>query len=103
MKWLTWILTCLMVYMACSPCSDENIGISGKIITAFHAESDHEPVQRDICSPLCVCNCCSVISVVPHQPISEVAIHIPELTKTNFSYQPGFSQYSDSIWQPPRV
>ena len=72
-------------------------------IASLHSEADTPIHAEDACSPLCICNCCSGVTLLPHT--SEVPQTI------SIVFQREYSTYKQvnrldlfySIWQPPKL
>lgn len=95
-----FILTALSTYPCTDggSCADEKK--TGKTVTV--SEHEHSPNEIDLCSPFCVCSCCST-----------------QVSQPNYFFYTAFSpMYSDfnskvrshsvksiyfSIWQPPKL
>lgn len=105
MKWFTLILSLYMVLIACIPCMDEEAMEENTqttaILKATTAQDQHAPLP-DLCSPLCLCSCCSgfvinsVNTILPSPAAGAVeryAYYQPQATLAP----------SYSIWQPPKV
>ncbi|WP_460893971.1 DUF6660 family protein [Rufibacter soli] len=104
MKWFAVLLSVFMIVMSCVPCADAAQGEDTLAQTNISSNQDsdaHSPVT-DLCSPLCICNCCAgftlltanlktnslVVKITIQEPIyQEVAARTPTF----------------SIWQPPRL
>jgi hypothetical protein len=64
-------------------------------------QNDHHPAA-DVCSPLCMCNCCGGITIM----IDQIAVDITpvQFTTTQHPYiQQLPAEIAFSIWQPPKV
>jgi len=72
--------------------------------THIEKQTDKTP-SSDLCSPFCVCSCCS-ISVV-QQPTSLMAVSTSIVddpsSKLSDYKTPSTSSFPNSIWQPPKV
>jgi hypothetical protein len=77
---------------------------SSQIILVTPNDSDNHTAASDLCSPLCICSCCSCSGVEIN--ILQVSIeHVPAIVEESISSysQVSFHQPSFSIWQPPKV
>jgi hypothetical protein len=89
------------------PCEDvhQESG-SKKTELSFNVDESHSKDKGDICSPLCVCNCCQ-ITVTAFK--MDVSMNIPKQIQTFFSKKILFQknnfayQVYDYIWQPPKI
>ncbi len=101
MKWLAILLSIYLIILSCIPCADAAPGADTMEQTITNSNStDHFPAA-DLCSPLCVCNCCAGFALqATAQKVSpavfEIAIPAPAYRSVAVS-QPSFS-----IWQPPK-
>jgi len=63
---------------------------------------DHHDAEKDVCSPLCACSCCSSQVIIP----SSLVLITPTLPlKRDFSEYTVIHDMGPqySIWQPPRL
>lgn len=89
------------------PCADvhQQSG-SGKTELSIHIDESHSKDKGDICSPLCICNCCQMtVTAFKMEPLIKVPLQIQTyfskkilFQKNNFAYQ-----VYDHIWQPPKI
>lgn len=111
MKFAIHIFTIYILSLSIVPCGDGGNGIVEIAKHFFGVEhqhiSDHDQDSNgcggDICSPFCVCNCCSITLDIPTQPIFLVKNLLPISTKI-FTFFSNFISFSfhHSIWQPPK-
>ena len=96
MKFITLILSLLVMALTLVPCSD----------TPCDTEKTHTHEQHDDqCTPFCTCVCCGAQTQVPQYPftyshspiITYISLSLPQYNST---YTPGFHH---SIWQPPKI
>ncbi|MEI7486201.1 MAG: DUF6660 family protein [Chryseobacterium sp.] len=96
------ILAMYFVVLSVMPCED----IHKKTELSFSLDESHSKDKGDICSPLCVCNCCQ-ITVTAFK--MDVSMNIPKQIQTYFSKKILFQknnfayQVYDHIWQPPKI
>ena len=100
-----------MLALSLVPCGDGGGGIVELANHFFEIEhqhvSDHNQHSKgcgdDTCSPFCVCACCS-ISVNAPTNINFTDKYIALFSQNLLSYKSDFypSNFSSSIWQPPR-
>jgi len=101
------ILAMYFMVLTIMPCEDvHKQSGSNKTELSFSVDESHSKDKGDICSPLCVCNCCQ-ITVTAFK--MDVSMNIPKqiqayfskkilFQKNNFAYQ-----VYDHIWQPPKI
>lgn len=73
---------------------------------SFRVDESHSKDKGDICSPLCVCNCCQItVAAFRMDTLIEAPTQIHYyfskkilFQKNNFAYQ-----VYDHIWQPPKI
>lgn len=103
MKLVALFLSILLFTLNYIPCKDvvssekntqDNIEFAGSHSSDKHGDDD--------CSPLCVCNCCSVPSI-PSTPINIVAHVVPNKIKHVIGYNEQLLDISLPIWQPPQL
>ena len=111
MKLLLYIFTIYMIALSLVPCGDGGGGVINFIDYFAGIErtehSDHEQHSNDcgddLCSPFCVCSCCSTVFDAP----AKLPLRIypptptPEGTPTYFTHLIS-SSFNHSIWQPPK-
>lgn len=101
------ILAMYFVVLSVTPCEDvhQQSG-SKKTELSFNVDESHSKDKGDICSPLCICNCCQ-ITVTAFK--MDVSVNIPKQIQTYFSKKILFQknnfayQVYDHIWQPPKI
>jgi hypothetical protein len=89
------------------PCEDvhQQSG-SNKTELSFNIDESHSKDKGDICSPLCVCNCCQITITAFKM---DVSMNIPKQIQSYFSKKILFQknnfayQVYDHIWQPPKI
>lgn len=107
MNLLRLILAFYFVALSLMPCEDmQKSQGSDQVRLSFIADNSHSKDHGDICSPLCVCNCCQ-ITVAAFK--LDALIDIPEQIRVYFSKKILFHknnfvyQIYDHIWQPPKI
>jgi hypothetical protein len=89
------------------PCEDvQKQSGSNHTQQSFSIQESHSKDKGDICSPLCVCNCCQMtVATFKLDALIEVPTQIHSyfskkilFQKNNFAYQ-----VYDHIWQPPKI
>lgn len=89
------------------PCEDvQKQSGSNYTQQSFSIEESHSKDKGDICSPLCVCNCCQItVAAFKLDALIEVPTQVQTyfskkilFDKNNFAYQ-----VYDNIWQPPKI
>jgi hypothetical protein len=101
MRLISILLSMLIFTLGFMPCADAN-RLSGGNAQQITSKQEHNHPQKDECSPLCICSCCSV--------------HCSQVPVTAFSFakqqaEPVYASYlsspairiASSIWQPPRL
>jgi len=107
MNLLRLILAFYFMALSLMPCEDVHQQISSsKSNISLSMEQSHSKDKGDICSPLCVCNCCQ-ITVTAFK--MEAQVSIPKQAQVYFSKKILFQKHDfayqvyDSIWQPPKI
>ncbi|MDQ0591879.1 tRNA 2-selenouridine synthase SelU [Chryseobacterium ginsenosidimutans] len=107
MNFLRFILAFYFMALSLMPCEDvQKQSGSGHVQQSFSIEESHSKDRGDICSPLCVCNCCQMtVTAFKMDSLIEVPTQIQAyfskkilFHKNNFAYQ-----VYDHIWQPPKI
>ena len=103
MRLLAIILSLYTISLSALPC-DDNLVIDNHQKSSISQDLDsHSHNLLDLCSPFCVCNCCSSNTIEPIQNYKEgiVEISIKEVgTHFDISF---FNNYTSQIYQPPKV
>lgn len=88
------------------PCADAEVNIGNKSVS-MHNETNapSDKHQDDSCSPFCICNCCNcngfhkTIEYAEHSTVIKI-----ETEKNTIGYTSAlFSNFHNSIWQPPQI
>lgn len=108
MNLLRLILAFYFMALSLMPCADvhKQSSGSGQAGLSVSIDESHSKDRGDICSPLCICNCCQMtIASFKMEPLIEVPTKIQSyfskkilFQKNNFAYQ-----MYDHIWQPPKI
>jgi hypothetical protein len=107
MNFLRLILAFYFMALSLMPCEDvhKQPG-SSQTNVALRMEQSHTKDKSDICSPLCICNCCQItVTAFKTEPL----INIPKQVQTYFSKKILFQkndfayQVYENIWQPPKI
>ncbi|GAB0155168.1 hypothetical protein CHRYSEOSP005_04280 [Chryseobacterium sp. Alg-005] len=107
MNLLRLILAFYFMALSLMPCADvhKQSGSSNTEISLRFDES-HSKDKGDICSPLCICNCCQItVAAFKMEPLIDIPakdhLYFSKkilFQKNNFAYQ-----VYDHIWQPPKI
>ncbi|MCS3531064.1 DUF6660 family protein [Chryseobacterium sp. JUb7] len=107
MNLFRFILAFYFMALSVMPCEDvhQKSG-SAEAKLALSIEESHSKDKGDICSPLCVCNCCQItVTAFKMEPLIKIPEQIQAyfckkilFQKNNFAYQ-----VYDHIWQPPKI
>ena len=103
MKFITIILSLLILVLSIKPCSDGNNAedLHQDEITAEH---NHQNDSDDTCPITCICNCCGMS--ITYEPIKtfNLKLNIEISTELISTYQPIYRfNFLSNIWQPPQV
>ena len=103
MNWVKVVLALYITFLACLPCSDIYAQSEPGTASVSAQADDRHQEETDICSPLCICNCCAGVSQIPQAAAYTIAA--PEFYSTDFNslYQEKHLSVYASIWQPPKV
>lgn len=101
------ILAMYFMVLSVMPCEDiHKQSGPDKTLLSLNIDESHSKDKGDICSPLCVCNCCQITVTAFKMDIS---MNIPQKIQTYFSKKILFQknnfayQVYDHIWQPPKI
>ncbi|RQO30144.1 hypothetical protein DBR32_11195 [Taibaiella sp. KBW10] len=110
MKYSTFFFALYLLVLSLVPCSDMynecNRKVETKAAISIAETHDHNNDQEDICSPFCVCSCCS-IGIVSHHftpPVIRIThpffAPAPKISVRNSFF---ISNFYGNIWQPPKL
>ncbi|WP_228443006.1 DUF6660 family protein [Chryseobacterium nematophagum] len=107
MNLFRFILALYFMVLTVMPCQDvHKQSSSSKMDFTLNMEEPHSRDKEDICSPLCICNCCQIAATAFKM---QKLIEFPEQIQTYFSTKILFQknnfayQMYDHIWQPPKI
>jgi hypothetical protein len=103
MRLLAIILSIYTISLSALPCDDMLIVDNQQSISISQDLDNHSHNLLDLCSPFCVCNCCSSNTIEPIHHYKEriTEISIKEVgTHFDISF---FNNYPSQIYQPPQV
>ncbi|WP_312422477.1 DUF6660 family protein [Epilithonimonas sp.] len=108
MNFLRLFLTIYFAVLTVLPCNDVKAQSSAGEFTKIssYSEDSHSKDKGDICSPLCICNCCQMtVGSFKIEPI----LSFPEQIKLYYSKKILFHKNDfaylvyDQIWRPPKI
>lgn len=103
MNWFAILLSVFMMVLSCIPCADA-AEIETPAPTSIQANPDaenHAP-EADLCSPLCICNCCAGFAL--QTSVQKAITAIFKATTTAPGYRVvALANPSFTIWQPPKL
>jgi hypothetical protein len=106
MRFFTFILACYMLVLSIVPCCDAHThNSSNNVLQELTQQYPHEDSCEDICSPFCICSCCSVTVVVPKVnmfSIEKIFMN-PTEKKITYTNMPFSFMFLHNIWQPPKI
>lgn len=108
MNILRLLFTIYFAALSVMPCSDSKAQLkSEEINKTFNLTQDsHSKDEGDVCSPLCICNCCQ-ITITSFK--AEAILNFPKKVKSYYSKKILFQKNDfaylvyDQIWQPPKI
>ena len=103
MKFITIILSLLILVLSIKPCSDEN-NAEDLHQDGISAEHNHQNDGDDACPITCVCNCCGM--AITYLLIKTFNLKFNEKisTKVFSNYQSNYRfDFLSNIWQPPQL
>ena len=103
MKFITIILSLLILGLSIKPCSDGN-NTEDQHQEEISAEHNHQNDSDDTCPITCICNCCGMS--ITYEPIKtfNLKLNIEISTELISTYQPIYRfNFLSNIWQPPQV
>ncbi|WP_394353364.1 DUF6660 family protein [Mucilaginibacter mali] len=103
MKLLTSIWGLYICLLSVLPCHDGEHNPALNQVTSITNHTNDNGQLSDICSPFCICSCCSSVRNIS----SPVIIKIRPLFKSQIKYQaykaPSLLTSNSDIWQPPQL
>lgn len=104
MKSIAFILGLYLVALLVLPCSDMPI-YEGNDTAEMSASQSHSSGDIDLCSPLCICNCCQMVLSLPVSEETPLETLSPIIeTKHLISYPYIIiDSYLGNIWVPPKI
>lgn len=103
MKFVTIILSLIILLLSANPCSDGQ-NIEDQHQDEISVNHNHQEDSDDSCPVTCICNCCGM--TITYEPIKtfDLKLNIEISTELISTYQPiyGFN-FLSNIWHPPQV
>ncbi len=92
--------------LSCMPCADteENHEYSFSEVEQPYQQHSHD-TENDLCSPFCICNCCSS-QILGYTEVYfiDFPLQFEEIKTQIPTYRSIFaSNFYGSIWQPPQI
>ena len=104
MKVLVIILSIYSIALTAIHCDDEAVFESEQLASITQNNDDNGHNTMDLCSPFCICACCSISITKPTPPV-EKELYITIASKAVVGIQETFflNNFSNKIDQPPQV
>ncbi len=100
MNLISLILSALIFGITLLPCKD---AVSGHQCHQTENSGNESDDERDICPPLCSCDCCGSTIELPSSSLVEKSI-IKQEHKLLFHYSFNYEyDYSKGVWHPPTI
>lgn len=106
MNLLRFLLAFYFMALLLVPCEDVHKNSGSENMTfSYSLQDSHSENSGDICSPLCICNCCQITAAVFKVDVLDIQneIHSYFSTKILFGKNNFAYQVYDHIWQPPKI
>lgn len=105
MKLLVFIFSFYLLALALMPCSDKDDCKYVKTYKSALAATDHSSHDNDVekCSPFCMCACCGLSFNSSCFPTDLGLNFSTVVLKADFYTTSFVSEFSFSIWQPPKI
>ena len=103
MKFITIILSLLILVLSIKPCSDGN-NAEDQQQDEISANHNHQNDSDDTCPITCICNCCGI--AITYQPILKFDLDLNNQISTEILsvYQSIYRfNFHSNIWQPPQL
>lgn len=104
MKFFAVIMAMLILGLSVLPCRDDAFKDHAKysMLEVSHNEDGHNEGHADNCSPLCICSCCSVVTVY-NTPILIELPNFENRIEHVSCYSGALINISLPVWQPPQL
>jgi hypothetical protein len=102
-KFVTVILSLIILLLSAKPCSDGQ-NIEDQHQDEISVNHNHQEDSDDSCPVTCICNCCGMS--ITYEPIKtfDLKLNIEISTELISTYQPIYRfNFLSNIWQPPQV
>jgi len=102
MKFITIILSLLILVLSIKPCSDGN-NTEDQQQDEISDNHNHQNDSDDTCPITCICNCCGI--TITYQPIIKFDLDLNNQISTEILsvYQSIYRfNFHSNIWQPPQ-
>ena len=103
MKFVTIILSLIILLLSAKPCSDGQ-NKEDQHQDEISVNHNHQEDSDDSCPVTCICNCCGM--TITYEPIKtfDLKLNIEISTELISTYQPIYRfNFLSNIWQPPQV
>ncbi|WP_148870044.1 DUF6660 family protein [Tenacibaculum adriaticum] len=103
MKFVTIILSLIILLLSAKPCSDGQ-NIEDQHQDDISVNHNHQEDSDDSCPITCICNCCGLS--ITYEPIKtfDLKLNIEISSELISTYQPIYRfNFLSNIWQPPQV
>ena len=104
MKFITYILSFIILSMVIIPCTDTIYGTNKSNGSTFEIKkpvTEQSQKQKDDCSPVCNCQCCGNLITIPTLYLFKKLTNTIHFTR-NFAYSFHYSyKFAKGIWHPP--
>ena len=103
MKFVTIILSLIILLLSAKPCSDGQ-NIEDQHQDDISVNHNHQEDSDDSCPITCICNCCGM--AITYEPIKtfDLKLNIEISSELISTYQPIYRfNFLSNIWQPPQV
>ncbi|WP_374760192.1 DUF6660 family protein [Dyadobacter pollutisoli] len=104
MRIILIILAFYTIALSCIPCQDQALEVSYSDHVTVDASSQQQSTDIDLCSPFCICTCCSAITLQAETAPPPMMASFPVFEELIFAYSSNINGGDlTSIWQPPRI
>lgn len=100
---LAFLLAFYVLALTLEPCVDHEVSCTGVQQSVQETgTADHESDHKDLCSPFCTCNCCSVTMEVASSLIL-AGTPVAFTTLPYFFKSQPTSTFLSPVWEPPKA
>lgn len=107
MKFVRLVLAFYFMALSLMPCEDAHAqSRSSQTAFSVSVQESYSKDDGDICSPLCICNCCQMtVAAFKMEPFIDIPKQVPPYFSKKILFQKNdfVDPVYGHIWQPPKI